>query len=600
LDELEKDEVGDLDIGNMLRRCQWVFDTLYEAGEESRETLWDQLGGFVAVEEPAFVTLASDCVRLHIAIPNEAAISAIVAAFANRLLEESSGDPTEGFEVFERGRILIEIVTKRLDDLQPSCEQPLSDLIGRWSQNSSVSQLAAALLTPIFRKFASTGNRIIANWSDRMLSDLPDSSVDWLAVNFACLSDHNRHQIIARIASLYQTDNIAPQQAKRYEQFTHSLSKESLATAEIKSHLDKMLAHIRQRHNNPNDYLRRLFSAIPPVLVSASPEQLGPTLNELFANTKGDPALFGWLHEQMGDYWPEPCSQMPQYAPERVFSDALDVATRHPSQTTMRGPLRTMTTLVRRGMVSAQRAKDVVDTACRLWRYHRDQALQTLSTVDAASTRKPVADMIDGVNPADKESIDSLQEAYKKIAARMDLDTRAGVAFDLLSKPATGTQDEPDLCLGLWITSKSEDAILLLESLLAADSLNDDQRRRVWLLIERAPGLEPELFARLLPNVAGRNDSPRCLSEMLRYERQISATATTEQQRYSLGQGIVKAFRVSSSQEAKNGLAAWLKRLNVEGVLKELLNYGEMSDDEIAVLDLHFGKSKQWKKVKQK
>jgi len=208
--------------------------------------------------------------------------------------------------------------------------------------------------------------------------------------------------------------------------------------------------------------------------------------------------------------------------------------------------------------------------------------------------------MIDGINPVDKDSIASLKEAYKTIAGRIDLEARSAAAFELLSKPAAGTQDEPDMCLRLWVTSKTDDAVRLLESLLIAENLNDDQRRRVWLLIERTEGLEPEFFARVLPNVVGRDDCPRCVSEILECENQISATAATEHQRYSLGQGIVKAFRMSSSQEAKNRLAAWLKRLNVEGVLKELENYGQMSDDDIAVLDSHFGKSKQWRKVKQK
>src|SRR5690606_34642560 len=134
---------------------------------------------------------------------------------------------------------------------------------------------------------------------------------------------------------------------------------------------------------------------------------------------------------------------------------------------------------------------------------------------------------------------------------------------------------------------------------LTADDLNDDQRRRVWLQIEQTEGLEAEFFAQVLPKIAVRDDSPRSVSEMLDFEEQISATATSQDKRYSLGQGLVKAFRASSSQEAKNRIAAWLKRLNVEGVLKELRDHGEMSEDEISILDSHFGKSKQWKKVKE-
>lgn len=138
----------------------------------------------------------------------------------------------------------------------------------------------------------------------------------------------------------------------------------------------------------------------------------------------------------------------------------------------------------------------------------------------------------------------------------------------------------------------------MLESLVIADELNDDQRCRVWLQIEQTKGLEVEFFAKILPKVAGTDDCPRCVSQMLDFEKHIVATATNQEKRYSLGQGLVNAFRVSSSLDAKNRLAAWLKRLNVEGVLKELPNYGDMSEDEIAILDSQFGRSKEWRKVK--
>lgn len=142
--------------------------------------------------------------------------------------------------------------------------------------------------------FPVSGNSIVSEWTGRMLSNLPDPCIDWLTVHFASdLPDQHRRQVIKRIAPIYQTDNIDAQQAKQYSRFTHSLSKESLANTEIRSHFDQTLDQIRQRHNNPNDYLRRVFPAIPPILGSASPGQVGPMLNELFANTKGDPSLFG-------------------------------------------------------------------------------------------------------------------------------------------------------------------------------------------------------------------------------------------------------------------------------------------------------------------
>src|SRR5690606_569495 len=148
------------------------------------------------------------------------------------------------------------------------------------------------------------------------------------------------------------------------------------------------------------------------------------------------------------------------------------------------------TRMVQQSFVSDQRAKDAADAACQLWRYHPDQAVETLSRIEVIPEPQFVADMIDGVNATNDESISSLAQAWKTIAGRMDLEDRVATGLGLLSKSANGTQDEPDLCLRLWIESKTDDAVSLLESLLTVDDLNDDQRRRVWLQIEQTEGLE--------------------------------------------------------------------------------------------------------------
>ena len=167
-----------------------------------------------------------------------------------------------------------------------------------------------------------------------------------------------------------------------------------------------------------------------------------------------------------------------------------------------------------------------------------------------------------------------------------------------LSKPSKGTQEAPDLCLELWIDARDDDHEPLLEALLIAEGLNDEQRRRVWLQIEHADGLGAEFLFRVIPKVVGLEESPQTVSELLDFEEQLSARATSEEQRYALGQRIVEAFRASSSQEAMNRLASWLKNLKVDAVLKELNQYGDLTEDEVAILESQFSTSRHWKKVK--
>jgi hypothetical protein len=599
LEQLEGDDPVDLNIEEVVRRCRFVFDALWNAGEDSRDELWAQITRFVAVEESAFVTLASEFVREHVQSPDEATISAIVAAFASRLQEESVPEGTEEFDLIAHGEDLVEITIKRRDDLEESCEKALADLIGSWSQHASTAQLSANLLSPVCEQFVTSSNSIITEWTGRLLSALPDPCIDWLACRFAtAVSEQQRRQIIKRIAPIHQTDNIDQQQASQYQRFMQSLSEEAMATPEMKGHLDNTIGQVRQRHGNPNDYLRRVFPTIPRTLGSASPGQVGPMLSDLFANTKGDPSLFGWLHGQMADHWLAPSGDLPQYTPDRVFSDAREVASKQPAQASMIGALRTMTNMVRRRLVSDQRAADVVNVACQMWRHHRQGAVEALKSIEATPEPQWASAMVDGLPPNDDEAVTSLTDAWHTIAGRMDFDARVNTGLELLSKLANGTQDEPDLCLRLWITARDDDREQLLEALISASDLNDDQRRRVWLQIEQLTGLGTDFMFRVLPKVVGLNDSPQTVSELLDFEEQMTAKATSEDARYSLGQRLIEGFRASSSHEAKNRLAAWLKRLNVEPVIEELTKYGDLSDDEIAILDSQFKKSRHWKKVK--
>jgi hypothetical protein len=110
--------------------------------------------------------------------------------------------------------------------------------------------------------------------------------------------------------------------------------------------------------------------------------------------------------------------------------------------------------------------------------------------------------------------------------------------------------------------------------------------------------LEGEFLFQLVPRVVGLGDNAKTVSGVLDFEKDITAKATNEDERFTLGKHLVEAFRASSSQEAKNRLAAWLKKLNVDAVLQELPKHGDLSEDEVGILDTHFAKSKQWRKVK--
>lgn len=598
LDHLENSNDSDLDVASVVRRCKQVFDDLWNSGEESREELWQQVARMVASESPSFVKMSSDFVLEHVDAPDGDSISKVIAQLSGRL-EGSGDDASDALDRIERGRVLVAIVTQRKADLQSSCEAPLTRLVEWWSQQSDLAGLATKLVTSMSGQFEASSNKMVGDWINRLLSDLTEPCIDWLAEGFGSrLSDPQRRQIIKRLNPIHQSDNINEQQSGQYSRFMDRLSEESLSTNEMKGHLDSVVDQVRQRHANPNDYLKRVFAPLPRTLSHASPGQVGPMLNELFNQTKGNPALFAWLHCQMAGFWPTPSSDMPQYVPDRVLADAMEVANRKPSQEFMYGPLKSATQLVSAGFVSSDYGRQVLDCSCKLWRFHREQATRSISAIEQTPDPRMVATMLEGLQPTDETGFTDLTTAWALLARRMDADERHQVGVSLLAHPAVGTPDQPDRCLYMWVNARSDDRETLLALLVADTSLNDEQRRRVWQLIEGDNSLGFTFLSAVLPKIAGLSDSPNTVSALLDSEKELTARAKSQDERYALGQRLIEAFRASSSHEAKNRIIAWIKRLNVDAVIEEITRYGELSEDEAAIVESQFSKSKHWKKVK--
>jgi hypothetical protein len=299
----------------------------------------------------------------------------------------------------------------------------------------------------------------------------------------------------------------------------------------------------------------------------------------------------------MADYWPELTPELAPYSPEVVYGDARGILTSYPTRPEMSGPLRSLTQLVVNGLVSKEYSKEVADLACKMWRRHREQASETLSKLGIAPSPNAISEMCDGFDPADDESTASLKNTWSGIVKQMNYSVRVETARQLLSRSPVILANTPDYLLHLWVQSKSDDAGKLLEDLLVNDGLNDEQRRRALLEFERQDLLSSDFGERVIPALSRRTDCPQTFSLLMGFE--VKITPAHKDKKYALGQKLVESFRLTSSVESKNQLAAWLQRLETEGVLSEFGQYGEVSEEELRIMDNHFGKSSKWRKAKQ-
>jgi len=183
----------------------------------------------------------------------------------------------------------------------------------------------------------------------------------------------------------------------------------------------------------------------------------------------------------------------------------------------------------------------------------------------------------------------------------MTEDQRIAVTKEILGKTPKGTDQEPDLCLRLWMEVQQEHKADLLRGLVTGEGLNDDQRKRIWLQIERvAPKLGMEFFIGILPEIFKIQDAPETVRSVLEAEQEISEIFPPISDRYKLGSTLLKAFISSPSQETKNKLAAWIKNIDATSVLGDLKSMEETTEEDVEILKKHFPRSKYLDKIKVK
>lgn len=596
--EITSGRTEHLNSSEVLRRTKIVFDRLLESGEESRDELWQHVTQYIEHGDAEFVTFASDYVLACVSgssrpIPD--ALAGLLNAFGSRL----QSPPTD-LNIEERADCFVQIVVARQDDLNEEVRDILATLATEWGEDDSLAQRAVRLMKPLCNRFPDAATPILNNWTGRVLTDLPNPCVAWLAESFEEILEANQQaRLVKQLDVIHQGDNISDDQSLHYLHFMRSAPDLTLASDRIQSHLQSIFSQIAQRHANPNGYLYQVFPVVPLSLEHVPGSVVASTLQGVFPNTKGQPALFAWLHGEMAGTWPHPTEQMSGYDPDQLFEEAVVVIESYPAEDDMLGALRSVSDMVKRSVVSLEKSESVVDAACQLWAYHPDDAARVLAEHKAVPDAVSVARMIDGISGSEESEFDAIRSAWSVIAERCSVEQQVHVATSLLNEAAKGTENEPDLCLDVWLEVTGENKRQVIEELLSNDDLNDEQHKRVWLHVEKTGELPKEFYLTAIPLVAARESDSATITEVLDSKEEVNLHFTTQQSRFDLGTQLVVAFRISSSTESKARLASWIKDLNVETVLSQLAGGEKLSSDEVELLRPHFEKARSWKKIEK-
>jgi hypothetical protein len=597
--QLEQGDLEGIDVAETLRRTRIVFDELWNAGQESREELWNQLNRLVSVRQESAVSLAWEFLSLHLNAPESKIITVFVKNMAERLQKDMDESGWE-LDWEAGGRALLNLLDVRLADIGNHANDALASLAVSWSGNTDTAQFAVRLLTLLLQKDKVKAAAIIDDWTNRVIKDLPDEAIVWLARAFESLTAEQQAKVSTSLNPIHNRTKISEQESKDFITFMRHLSDEAIKATAMQEFLGELYPFVQQQHGNPNQYLDRIFPALPRIIHFGPATEAGTMLHTLFANARNSLPLYAWLHEQMTGCWPPQSAEMSPYDPSQIFAATVQTIREYPSDNVAPRLLNSARTMIKDGRVEKENESQVIESACLVWSHHQADALSVFQSYTQIPATAAIRALMDSVEYENEDSRDNLQQAWAHFSDLLSEEQVNEIAKLILAEGPKGSSEEPDAPFRLWIEVQKGRKSFLLRSLILDQSLNDSQRKRVWLQIEKfASEIGKDALLSELPKIFGLGDSTETLNAVFESNDIFGELFSTASDKYKLATSLVESFAASSSKDAKNKLAQWLKNIDGASALKELKGVDGVSDDDLDILREQFPQSKALKQIKE-
>lgn len=591
--QLEAHDLRDIDTSEMLSRSRLVFDELWNSGEESRQLLWNQLARLVSVHEKTAASLAWEFLGSHFTGPDSKLLTMFVMNMADRLRKDMDDDEWE-LDSQAGGQALLSLLDKRITDVEPGAYPALTNLANSWSQHNDMGSFAVRLLELLIEKDKSEADKVIDDWTGRLITGLADDSIAWLAREFVSLNSSQQNQIATSLEPVHARTKIPEQQSQDFATFIRNLPEDGVTSTVVQGLLGRLYPYVQAQHGNPNEYLHRVFPPLPRILRLGPAAEVGNMLHTLFANARTDLTTYAWLHTQMRSSWPQDATG--PYDLSQIFSSLIQSVRDNPSDENAPDLLASAAAMVSDGLAGSE--TEIVEIACRIWPHFEAQSLSVLESCQEIPTTADIRILMDAVDFENEQSRTNLERAWSHFAPKLAAEQIIETAKLILSKQPKGYADEPDAGFRIWLDVQKAQKPAVLRSLITDESVSDSQRKRVWLQIDRvASELGKAFLLAELPKIFALGDSVDTVNGIFESKEIFNSLFTTASDKYDLAVRLLDSFLASSSVDAKNKLAQWLRNIDQATVLKDLKTRQGVSDEEVSILLEHFPSSRVLKQL---
>ena len=595
--ELENDRTAEIELPAGLQRCDIVFNRLWEAGEDDRPIMWEQLTRMVSVNNGEAIAFAWNYANRHKAGAGGLHISLFAESLSNRLLKDNQDKDEWGIEEWEEGaKILLQIVSTRANDLEEPALKSLTDLATAYSIDEVTVSFSIDILTILEKEHREGAQEVITNMTSNLFTKLPDSGISWLAKNFHdLLNKTERQQVQKALNNLLSQPDVNDIASQKYTCFFGDLIPASYDMNEIQDHIQHAYQMLQNKQNEFDGFVKMVFQAMVTMLKFKVPDSVGGNLQQLFNHAQSQPPWLAWLHKTIAEHWPQ---KLPGLEMPTIFNNGLSVATNNPAEQDMDGILLSLSELINRKAVPAdENVVRLLKLACDLWPYYREESAKVLTSFEEAPELTDIAGLMGSIKPDDEPAFSDLQSTWKHIAMYLSSEQLQQTTSLILANSMIGPEDEPDKALTIWLDSMSVDTCNeVLRVCFKDNEINDDHKDRLWSrAAKNGKKLGKEFFLDTIPALFAYDSIPKTQNTIIESIGEMNAMFENASEKSLLAKSLFDAFLKAPSLEMKRRLSNWLHSIGGEAQLSQLstgaLSAGE--DDILILMETFPGRHKE-------
>jgi KAP-like P-loop domain-containing protein len=597
--DLQSSSSQKYDVEKALHRVKSIFEKLYRRGEDSRSILWQLVNRYVALDNPQAAELGWTTAHKSLATAGSSNISGFISAFVGRLEKETQSD-SDNWEIDldSANSTIVSILAEKINEIKKPVRLEVAELCKLWSFNEVNVDTSIAILEILQNANNASAEPIFLDWSNRLLSNLPVPCVEFVASNVSTLSDEALENMRTQLSSVVTATDFDNDRRDSYKAFMENLPTEDRSNSLILQHLREIWPVVASHNANQNSYLYKVFPVLTSFINYTPKDVVGGALHTLFTKAVGHTSHYSYIHSWMTNKWPSADAETGPYNPDTIFSQALQFSLDHPGETRV-GLLRSIASMVEKGLVDASRANDVKSAACSVWAVSPEESVRTLTGDYSDLSVEQTTNLTSRFDWGSEENIDRLGEVYEAICAATPSESKVESTKQILSNGPSGPPERPDCALDMWIESLGSELETVLESTILSSDIVDDNRARLWSQISKHDATKtPEFLLQLLPKLLVIPESESTAKSVLGNVTQLKDMMRTSDYHAALARDLMANFSSYPTKTVKSAVARASKELSGEASISHL-DANEISATDLEILQSVFSDSRALRKIKK-